>query len=148
MLGGCCWEGQGDRLERRGLGEVLRGHPKPGTSGICRFGVEPSEGGCPDPSQAWYLVLPSPVGVCRVGKVISHLWPPHPLKEDNLTTPSPPFSVIPTTIKPCCPLFPSPSTSLGRKSATSSQARVPEAIYKKQELKGKAQPSWQKHLWV
>lgn len=45
-------------------------------------------------------------------------------------------------------IFLPPSSSLGRKSAPHPWPRVPEAVYNRQELKGIAQPSWQKHLWV
>lgn len=45
---GDLWKGQGDRLERMGLEEVLRRHVKPDTFRVHRFGLEPPEHRYPD----------------------------------------------------------------------------------------------------
>lgn len=105
-------------------------------------------------SRPWYLALPPEEG-CRVGKVISLtfvpcIFPnlPHPPEKSTSPLPALPLHSYPPLSNPAALIFLLLSTSLGRKSAPQPQPRVPEAIYKRQELKGTAQPSWQKHLWV
>ena len=98
-VGRCCWEGQGDRLER-GQGEVLRRHP------------------------SWALVPGLPLlreGGGRQGDLSASASPPR-----EMTT-----SPLPVLLSPTCPqqtlIFLPPSTSLGRKSAPSSQAQSPRS---------------------
>lgn len=136
----CVLEGQRDRLES-GPEEVLRRHSKPDTSlGPADLGLSPQNMGVLTGGPGFFFCLLCWKVYGREGDIspLHSIPPPLPPKHDHLIS----------HIKPCCPHFPPPLTSPGRKSAPHPQPRVPEAIYKRQELKGTAQPSWQKHLWV